>query len=139
MPEVSMPSRGKVLITLGAIALIGAMSIGAATVYREQKKQKDQAIAKTGGNPDKAILAIMRYGCAACHQIPDAQVPGGLAASPLSGIKDRVYLGGIVYNTPDNLIRWIVNPKQFDPKTGMPVTGITDAQARDVAAYLYLR
>ena len=36
-----MPSRGKVLITLGAIALIGATSVGAATLYREQKKQKD--------------------------------------------------------------------------------------------------
>jgi cytochrome c1 len=139
MREVLMRSRGKVLILLGAIALIGATSVGAAALYREQQKQKDQAIAKTGGDPDKAMLAITRYGCAACHQIPGAQVPGGLAATPLSGVKDRVYLGGTVYNTPDNLIRWIVNPKQFDPRTAMPVTGINDAQARDVAAYLYLR
>src|SRR4051812_46841830 len=110
MPEVSMPSRGKVLITLGAIALIGATSVGAATLYREQKKQKEQAIAKTGGDPEKAMLAITRYGCAACHQIPGAQVPGGLAAPSLSDANKRIYLCGVVYNTPDNLIRWIVNP-----------------------------
>ena len=33
--------------------------------------------------------------------------------------------------------RWIVNPKQFDPRTAMPVTGISLGEARDVAAYLY--
>jgi len=134
-----MPSRGKALILLASIALLGGTSVGAAALYREQQRQKDRIIAKTRGNPDNAMLAIRRYGCAACHQIPGAQVPGGLAAPPLSGIKDRVYFGGSVYNDPDNLIRWIVNPKQFDPNTAMPVTGITDAEARDVAAYLYLR
>jgi cytochrome c2 len=133
-----MLSRGKVLILLAAIALIGGTSVGMAALVRNQQRQQDQIIAKTGGNPDKAMLAITRYGCAACHQISGAQVPGGLAAPPLSGIKDRLYFGGAVYNTPDNLIRWIVDPKQFDPNTAMPVTGITDAQARDVAAYLYL-
>jgi len=133
-----MLSRGKVLILLAAIALIGGTSVSTAALVRNQQRQKDQIIAKTRGNPDKAMLAITRYGCAACHQIPGAQVPGGLAAPPLSGIKDRLYFGGAVYNTPDNLIRWIVDPKQFDPNTAMPVTGITDAQARDVAAYLYL-
>jgi cytochrome c2 len=132
-----MLSRGKVLILLVAIALVGATSVGTAALYREQQKQKDQAIAKTGGDPDKAMQAITHYGCAACHQIPGARVPGGLAAPPLSGIKDRLYFGGVAYNTPDNLVRWIVNPKQFDPHTAMPITGISEGQARDVAAYLY--
>jgi cytochrome c1 len=132
-----MPSRGNVLILLAGIAVIGATSVGAATLYREQQKQKDQAMAKTGGNPEKAMQAITRFGCAACHQIPGAHVPGGVAAPPLSGIKERIYIGGVAYNTPENLIRWIVNPKQFEPHTGMPVTGITESEARDVAAYLY--
>jgi cytochrome c1 len=64
-------------------------------------------------------------------------MPGGRAAQSLSGITDRIYLGGTVNNTPESLVRWIVNPKQFDPKTAMPVTGISDAEARNVAAYLY--
>jgi cytochrome c len=55
----------------------------------------------------------------------------------LAGVAERLYLGGAVANTPGNLIGWIVNPKQFDPKTAMPVTGIGQIEARHVAAYLY--
>jgi cytochrome c1 len=33
--------------------------------------------------------------------------------------------------------RVIVNPKQFTPQTAMPITGISEREARDVAAYLY--
>jgi cytochrome c1 len=35
------------------------------------------------------------------------------------------------------MVRWIVNPPFIDPLTAMPATGITEAEARDVAAYLY--
>jgi cytochrome c1 len=48
----------------------------------------------------------------------------------------RVYLGGVLTNSPDHLVRWIVNPRAVSPKTAMPVTGISDAEARHVAAYL---
>jgi cytochrome c2 len=34
-------------------------------------------------------------------------------------------------------VRWIVDPKQFSQKTAMPVTGIKEGEARDIAAYLY--
>jgi mono/diheme cytochrome c family protein len=30
-----------------------------------------------------------------------------------------------------------VNPREFDPKTAMPAVGVDEAQARDIAAYLY--
>jgi cytochrome c2 len=133
-----MPWRsGKVLVLLSAIALVGAVAIAGAGALKERERQKERAVKMTGGNPDKAVQAIIRYGCAACHKIPGAQMPGGLAAPPLSDVTERIYLGGQVNNTPDNLVRWIVNPKQFDPKTGMPVTGISDGEARDIAAYLY--
>jgi cytochrome c2 len=49
----------------------------------------------------------------------------------------RLYVGGAVENTPDNLVRWIVNPKAFSARTAMPVTGISESQARNIAAYLY--
>jgi cytochrome c1 len=35
------------------------------------------------------------------------------------------------------MIRWIQNPQAVDQKTAMPNLGVTDAEARDVAAYLY--
>jgi len=40
-------------------------------------------------------------------------------------------------NSPENLIRWIVNRREVNPKTAIPVTGISEEEARDVAAYLY--
>src|SRR4051812_12703258 len=129
--------RGKVLVLLGAIAVVGACAVAGAGVLKERERQTQRAVQMTRGNPNRAMQAIVRYGCAACHDIPGAQMPGGRAAVSLSGVTDRLYLGGVANNNPDNLIRWIVNPKQFDPRTAMPVTGIIDSEARDVAAYLY--
>src|SRR4051812_43510197 len=64
----------------------------------------------------------------------DGQVGGSLA-----GIRHRVYVGGVVTNTPENLIQWLVSPQKFSPRSAMPATGITEAEARDVAAFLYSR
>jgi cytochrome c len=61
----------------------------------------------------------------------------GRVGPPLDEVARQVYVGGVVTNTPDNLIRWIVDPREIDPKTAMPATGISRAEARDVAAYLY--
>ena len=128
-------------VSLGApgIVLAAALILGSAgaNYAREQQKKADRAARMTGGNASRAQRAMNQYGCAACHQIPGTQSPGGRAGPSLSGIADRLYIGGAVPNTPDNLIRWIVDPKEFDPKTAMPRTGIGWEEARDVAAYLY--
>jgi cytochrome c1 len=42
-------------------------------------------------------------------------------------------------NTPDNLVQWIRNPRAMDSQTAMPAVGVDEAQARDIAAYLYTR
>ncbi|HEX5080711.1 MAG TPA: c-type cytochrome [Blastocatellia bacterium] len=96
-----------------------------------------EAAAMTGGDPARGKTAINRYGCAACHQIPGVSGPQGLVGPPLAGVASRVYIGGALGNTPANMIRWIQNPQAVDQKTAMPNLGVTDAEARDVAAYLY--
>jgi cytochrome c1 len=63
--------------------------------------------------------------------------PGGQAAPPLTEVTKRMYVGGVLPTSPSNLVRWIVNPKEFSPRTAMPVTGITAREANDVVAYLY--
>ena len=40
-------------------------------------------------------------------------------------------------NTPQNLVRWIRDPHEIEPRTAMPNLGLSDPEARDVAAYLY--
>jgi cytochrome c2 len=119
--------------------VVAVLALGAANYVSDQQKKSYHAIQMTRGDPSRARAAIRQYGCAACHEIPGVQSPGGIAGPPLSGISDRLYVGGAVENTPDNLIRWIVNPKQFSARTAMPVTGINESEARDVAAFLYSR
>jgi cytochrome c len=96
-----------------------------------------EAAAMTGGDPARGKTAINRYGCAACHQIPGVSGAQGLVGPPLDGVARRSYIGGVLGNTPENMIRWIQNPQAVDQKTAMPNLGVNDAEARDVAAYLY--
>jgi cytochrome c2 len=97
----------------------------------------DAARALTGGEPDRGRTVMVRYGCAGCHTIPGVRGAQGHVGPNLAHVGDRLYIGGVVTNTPDNLVRWIVNPRAIDPKTAMPVTGVTPDEARDAAAYLY--
>ena len=40
-------------------------------------------------------------------------------------------------NSPANLVRWIRDPQGVVPGNAMPNMGVSDAEARDIAAYLY--
>jgi cytochrome c1 len=48
-----------------------------------------------------------------------------------------MYIAGVLPNTPENMIRWLQNPQAVDHLTVMPNMGITEADARDIAGYLY--
>jgi cytochrome c2 len=93
----------------------------------------------TGGNPQRGATAIRQYGCGACHTIPGIRGADGLVGPPLTGIAERAYVGGVLTNTPENLVRWIQNPPAVDPKTAMPNVGVTYNDAVDIAGYLYSR
>ena len=49
----------------------------------------------------------------------------------------RVYLGGVLPNTPENMTRFIRAPQKADPRSAMPDMGVTEEHARDMVAYLY--
>lgn len=91
----------------------------------------------TGGNPEQGKIALQAYGCGACHTIPGINSANSLVGPPLIGIAQRTYIAGVLVNTPDNLVCWIRNPQAVDPQTAMPDTGVNQADARDIAAYLY--
>jgi len=46
-------------------------------------------------------------------------------------------LAGFLPNTPQNLIAWLIDPVALKPRTGMPAQGVTEAEARHMASYLY--
>lgn len=91
----------------------------------------------TGGNVFRGARMIQYYGCGSCHIIPGISGAAGLAGPPLSGIASRMYIAGVLQNTPENMMRWIENPKAVDEKTVMPNLGVTRRDAADIAGYLY--
>lgn len=60
-----------------------------------------------------------------------------MVGPPLTDFAQRGYIAGRLPNQGENLVRWIQNPRAVDPETAMPVLGLTDSQARHIAAYLY--
>ena len=56
---------------------------------------------------------------------------------PLTAWSERTVIAGYVPNTPEQLVHWIVMPQSVAPGNAMPNLGVTDDDARDIAAYLY--
>jgi cytochrome c len=93
----------------------------------------------TGGIAERgrSVLEANRHGCAACHVIPGIAGARGLVGPPLNAMGLRGYIAGRLPNKPENMIHWIAHPQSVDPQTAMPETGISEDDARHVAAYLY--
>nr|WP_245431299.1 c-type cytochrome [Rhodoplanes roseus] len=128
-------------IVVGAAVLCGLVAAagGAAGLAVSRERADTVARAMTGGDPERAPDLIRRYGCAGCHTIPGIPGADGQVGPSLDGLRRRVYVGGVALNRPDDLVWWIVDPQAFSPRSAMPATGIAEAEARDVAAYLYAR
>jgi cytochrome c1 len=62
--------------------------------------------------------------------------PEARVGPPLTGVGSRLMLGGVLPNTPENMVRWIRAPQQHSPLTAMPDLGVTERDAVDIAAYL---
>jgi cytochrome c2 len=133
-------AKGLRSLTPVAIALVAAFLVflGLYAGKRESDR-KAYATMLTGGDPSKGPALIRQYGCGGCHDIPGVRGASGRVGPSLDHVGARVYLAGMVTNTPANMVQWIANPKEINSKTAMPVTGISDKQARDVAAYFYAR
>jgi len=92
---------------------------------------------RMSGDPAHGKALAQSYGCGACHSIPGIYTARGMVGPPLIAFGRRTIIAGELPNSPDNLVRWIMNPQSVDPKTAMPNLGLSDTQAHDIAAYLY--
>ncbi|MEO7057115.1 MAG: c-type cytochrome [Caldimonas sp.] len=90
-----------------------------------------------GGNAKRGPALIVAYGCAACHTVPGVRGADANVGPPLTRIGDRTYIAGMLRNSPANLVRWIRQPQAVIPGNAMPDMGVTEVDARDIAAYLY--
>jgi cytochrome c len=81
--------------------------------------------------------AIVRHGCGGCHIIPGIRHATGRVGPQLGGLRNQMYVAGVLPNIPENLIRWIRDPQAVNPKTAMPNLEVSAEDAREMATYLY--
>ncbi|MFL5737045.1 MAG: c-type cytochrome [Actinomycetota bacterium] len=89
-----------------------------------------------GADPALGAGLIRSYGCQACHTIPGVPGADATVGPPLTAFGERHYIAGEVTNTGPNLVRWIMDPQSIEPTTAMPDAGVTERDARNIAAYL---
>jgi cytochrome c2 len=125
---------------IGISLAVTALVIGAGVVANDAidaRRLKVHAEAMSGGDADAGRDALARRPCGGCHQIPGIRSAQGRVGPSLSGFAGRAYIDGRLTNSPDNLVAWIVDPHAIDPQNAMPATGVGQAEARNMAAYLY--
>jgi cytochrome c1 len=128
----------KTIITIIVlVVIIGGGVAAAVPMYLMEKQNRKTATELTGGDPDKGRDAIGRYGCSSCHTVPGVRGADGMVGPPLTKIGTRMYIGGVLKNTPDNMKAWLKNPPGIDEKTAMPNLHLSDEEAKDISAYLY--
>lgn len=91
----------------------------------------------SGGDVGRGRHLVQELGCARCHTIPGIDGPKGNVGPPLVKFGERTFVAGMLRNEPGNLVRWIRSPQSVVPGNAMPDMGITEQQARDIAAFLY--
>lgn len=92
--------------------------------------------ALAGANADRGQRLLAQYQCGSCHTIPGVAAARGIQGPSLEAFGKRSYIAGRIPNRADALARWISAPQSLVPDTAMPNMGVSNADARDMAAYL---
>lgn len=90
-----------------------------------------------GGDPEAGRRLVLDYGCQSCHVIPGVRSVDGIVGPTLAGFAARVQVAGALPNLPGPLVAWLQDPPALTPGTGMPDMGVTESDARHIAAFLY--
>jgi cytochrome c len=114
-----------------------ALLLAACDVGTEHGMSEAEAATLTGGSATRGHALLRSYGCGSCHTIAGVDGANTLVGPPLTGMGERSYIAGVLVNTPGNMVRWIRDPRGVDSLTAMPSLGVTEQDARDMAAYLY--
>jgi cytochrome c2 len=131
-------ARSGPAFAIAAVAVVAVLLAGGVANEIDTRHHLVQRVhALTGGDPDAGRAAIARRPCGGCHVIPGIAGAAGKVGPPLTGFAGRIYIGGRVSNTPDNLVQWLEDPHTIDPQSAMPPMGVGDKEARDISAYLY--
>ncbi len=124
---------------IGLVALLVVFLAILVAIFANVPRRDDVAAEQMVPNsdPEKGPAAIARYGCGTCHMIPGAPGANGVVGPKLDNIANQSFIAGVMPNNPDNLIQWIMYPQEMHPGVDMPDMGVTQTDARNIAAYLY--
>jgi cytochrome c oxidase subunit 2 len=94
-----------------------------------------QAVPATAAAVADGAALFARSACVGCHTIRG--VSAGVIGPDLTHFGSRgTVAAGILPSTLDNVAAWVKDPQALKPGVKMPALGLTDEQARAVAAYL---
>lgn len=98
-----------------------------------------EAATSGDGDPDRGRIALQQYACVTCHVIPGVVGAAHPVGPSLDGIASRKYLAGRLPNTRETMIDWLRAPQRHAPGSAMPDLGVSERDARDIAAFLETR
>ncbi len=94
------------------------------------------APASRAGDAVRGLQTFHHYACNSCHVIPGVTGAQVHVGPPLAGMASRQSIAGALPNTPEAMVRWLRDPQGVDAHTAMPALGVSEQDARDMAAYL---
>lgn len=132
-----MPSSLRLLIVLIVVSV--AAAVASIVTQKWESRDEGRMVAEqiTGGSVAAGKAAYRRYGCGGCHALNSITGVNGEVGPSLAKIATRSEIASHFANTPQNMVQWLQHPQQMLPGNGMPDMGVTDRDARDIAAYLY--
>ena len=89
-----------------------------------------------GPDSRRGQVAIQQYACVTCHSIPGIVGANAPVGPPLDRLGARAIIAGHLPNNRANLEAFLRDPQRFKPQGAMPNLGVTERDARDIAAYL---
>ncbi len=116
------------VIFMASVITLGACGVSSHSLTTQQVP---------GGDAGRGKQTMRRLGCGSCHAIPGIADARGNVGPSLSGMGGRRIVAGLLSNNPTNLMLWLQDPQSVVPGNAMPNQGVTEAEARDMATYLY--
>jgi cytochrome c2 len=126
----------------GIFVAVAMGIVGIAIIVAGFERMRESALPRPyrdvpGGDVERGRKALLRYKCGSCHIIPGIEGGDGKGGQSLAGLALRFDIVGALPNTPEDVARWIRDPKAAYPQTTMPNLNVSHRDSIDMVAYLY--
>jgi cytochrome c len=133
--DLRTPGQESGMLVLFPVRWSGAYALAVLPLLAACGSDPDPELAARG-DPVLGQRLITQYQCGSCHAIPGVAAARGRLGPSLQAFGKRSYIAGRIPNHPDALAQWLVAPASLVPDTAMPGMGVSEEEARHMAAYL---